>query len=113
MHEDFPALELLPGAPVQAEECQDLGFKVLLLGWWGTWWGGGISGTLKAESAEAAYSKLGLMEAMVKFSGVIYLFMHKYKVRIKVLPLQYLFWLDVYAPVGLNKDGCNSGHAAA
>ena len=54
------------------------------------------------------------MEVMVKFSGASYLFMHKYKTRIKVLTLySYLSWLDVYAPVYLNKDGRNSGHAAA
>lgn len=54
------------------------------------------------------------MEEMVKFSGVVYLFMHKYKTGIQVLTLySYLFWLVVYAPVDLNKDGGNSGHAAA
>lgn len=43
-----------------------------------------MSGTLKTRSAETAYNKLGLMEEMVKFSGVISLFMHKYKTRIEV-----------------------------
>lgn len=118
MHKEFCTLVLTPGIPVQAEECQELesgwsGVKSFTFEM-GAWCGRGMSGTLKTRSTETADNKLGLMEEMVKFSGVIYLFMHKHKTRIKVLTVySYLLWLDVYGPVDLNKDGCNSGHAAA